>query len=317
MADIKRFIQNWDYYVFGNASSQPRSIVLDKSEITFVSVGQTSQLTATVLPSTAVDKSVTWSSSDTSIATVDNTWLVTCVSLWDCTITATTSNWLTATCAVAEAGGYTPTADTLIYFPLNSTYTYTDQSWNALQATNYNVTFWTNYWVDCGKFDTTTRIIITSSLTLPTNATFLCWCYLAQEKSNYDQKIFDMRSSSNYFIPYYYCGWVWGSGKGYWIFTTTDHYINNSVKEVWVLYYAKRNWSSVSFGYKWGATWSMTTTMYSGSITESAATIWNEHNSTTDRHFIGWLSELILEKRQWTDTEITDYYNLTKAKYWF
>lgn len=58
--------------MFGNASSQPRSIVLDKSEISFVSIGQTSQLTATVLPSTAADKSVTWSSSDTSIATVDN-----------------------------------------------------------------------------------------------------------------------------------------------------------------------------------------------------------------------------------------------------
>lgn len=77
----------------------PTSIVLDKNSITLTTIWDTEQLTATIEPSIC-DKSITWSSDDTTIATVDTSWLVTCVTPWDCTITATTVNGLTATCAV-------------------------------------------------------------------------------------------------------------------------------------------------------------------------------------------------------------------------
>lgn len=79
----------------------PTSISLDKSSISLTTVWQTEQLTATILPADA-RQTVTWTSSNTSIATVDSTWLVTCVTPWDATITATTVNWLTATCTVKE-----------------------------------------------------------------------------------------------------------------------------------------------------------------------------------------------------------------------
>ena len=78
----------------------PDSITLDKSFINLTTVWQTEQITATVLPSLS-DHSVTWSSDDTTVATVDQTWLVTCVTPWSCTITATTVNNLTATCRVS------------------------------------------------------------------------------------------------------------------------------------------------------------------------------------------------------------------------
>ena len=77
----------------------PTSIVLDKNSITLTTIWQTEQLMATIEPDVC-DKSITWSSDDTTIATVDTSWLVTCVTPWDCTITATTVNWLTATCTV-------------------------------------------------------------------------------------------------------------------------------------------------------------------------------------------------------------------------
>lgn len=83
----------------------PTSISLDKSSISLNTVWQTEQLTATVLPADA-RQTVTWTSSNTSIATVDTTWLVTCVTPWECTITATTVNWLTATCGVEKATIY-------------------------------------------------------------------------------------------------------------------------------------------------------------------------------------------------------------------
>jgi len=57
-----------------------------------INSGNKQQLTATVLPSTATNNSVSWSSNDTGIATVDFTGLVTGVAAGSVTITATTSD---------------------------------------------------------------------------------------------------------------------------------------------------------------------------------------------------------------------------------
>lgn len=66
-----------------------------------VEAGSTVQLTETVTPSNATDKSVSWSSSNTAVATVDSSGLVTGVAAGSATITATTTDGgLTDTCAV-------------------------------------------------------------------------------------------------------------------------------------------------------------------------------------------------------------------------
>lgn len=85
----------------------PESIVLDRSYIRLSNIWDTAQLTATIEP-TVSDHSITWSSDDTTVATVSTTWLVTCVTPWECTITATTVNGLTASCGVA--GWWLPSA---------------------------------------------------------------------------------------------------------------------------------------------------------------------------------------------------------------
>lgn len=80
----------------------PTSIVLDKSAISLTTVWQTEQLTATIEP-TVSDKTITWTTSDSTVATVVN-GLVTCVTPWTATITATTVNGLTASCGVSAWG---------------------------------------------------------------------------------------------------------------------------------------------------------------------------------------------------------------------
>lgn len=66
-----------------------------------VDMGSTVQLTETVLPSNATNKSVTWSSSNTSVATVNSSGLVTGISAGNATITVTTVDGSkTATCAI-------------------------------------------------------------------------------------------------------------------------------------------------------------------------------------------------------------------------
>ncbi|GEM_PF-958144 len=64
-------------------------------------LGSTSSLTATVSPSNATNKNVTWFSSKTGVVTVDSTGVLTPVSLGSATITARTADGgFTATCAV-------------------------------------------------------------------------------------------------------------------------------------------------------------------------------------------------------------------------
>ena len=82
-------------------------ITLDKTELT-VTEGNTGKLTATVAPADATDKTVTWSSADGNIATVEN-GVVTAVAAGNTTITAKAGEF-TATCAVtvkAVTPGYT------------------------------------------------------------------------------------------------------------------------------------------------------------------------------------------------------------------
>lgn len=68
-------------------------------------IGDTQQLTATVLPANADNKSVTWSSEPTSVATVSESGLVTAISGGEATITVTTEDGAktaTATVTVNE-----------------------------------------------------------------------------------------------------------------------------------------------------------------------------------------------------------------------
>ncbi|PID88408.1 MAG: hypothetical protein CSB06_00215 [Bacteroidia bacterium] len=75
-------------------------------------VGETATLTATVEPSDATNKSVTWSSDNESVATVDATGLVTAVAEGTATITVTTEDGSkTATCTVTVSNKSTGIED--------------------------------------------------------------------------------------------------------------------------------------------------------------------------------------------------------------
>ena len=109
-------------------------VTLDAANATLI-VDETKQLTATVLPEGATDSTVTWKSSDLTVATVDERGLVTAVSKGTATITVTTTDGgHTATCVVTvvdktelnelieEAEGLEENEDD-----------YTEESWAALE----------------------------------------------------------------------------------------------------------------------------------------------------------------------------------------
>lgn len=98
------------------------SVTLNKSLVNVV-IGETLQLIATVLPESATNKTVSWSSSNDTIASVSNTGLVTALSEGEVTITcvSNSNSDVTATCAInaVQAGAE---LDSLVY---------------CLKATNY------------------------------------------------------------------------------------------------------------------------------------------------------------------------------------
>lgn len=96
------------YYLDGSfrftkniTESEPETLTLNKSTVTVESVDDTDTLTATHTPSSPSDV-ITWSSSDTNVATVDSSGVVTVHGIGTATITATCGQ-LTATATVTQA----------------------------------------------------------------------------------------------------------------------------------------------------------------------------------------------------------------------
>lgn len=84
-----------------NINYPVQGISLNHDAKTFTKAGETLQLTATIYPDSATNKTVTWKSSDKTVATVDESGEVTAVGNGTANITATTEDGnYTATCKV-------------------------------------------------------------------------------------------------------------------------------------------------------------------------------------------------------------------------
>lgn len=90
------------YAVWKSNAVSVTGVSLDKSSVS-LKIGETDTLTATVAPSSATNKNVSWKSSDNSVATVEN-GIVTAIGEGTATITVTTDDGSkTATCTVTVA----------------------------------------------------------------------------------------------------------------------------------------------------------------------------------------------------------------------
>lgn len=106
--DQKALVDNYEglavaeiqYEELVEASKKVSGVTLDRNTLN-LTVGISGQLTATVTPSTAVNKNVTWSSSNTKVATVDSNGKVTAVAEGTAIINVTTEDGgRVATCIV-------------------------------------------------------------------------------------------------------------------------------------------------------------------------------------------------------------------------
>jgi beta-glucanase (GH16 family) len=82
-------------------TSVPVTSVSTTSSLALTKLGETSQLTASLVPAGATNKNVTWTSSNTAVATVSSTGLVTAIANGNAVVTVTTADGAkTATCAI-------------------------------------------------------------------------------------------------------------------------------------------------------------------------------------------------------------------------
>lgn len=292
----------------------PTSITLDKSSINLTTIWQTEQLTATIEP-TISDHSITWSSDDTTVATVSTTGLVTCVTPWSCTITATTVNGLTASCSVEQ--WWQPWANTLFYYEFEQNLN--DSSWNWNNATGswlgYELLNWEyvvkntnnyanlncpNVWtLGTGDFTFSVRMYPPNVSSLSSSNYYTIFGYTNNTTPitwpniwywGAEQKIaFRIIEWDVYFWP------TWSSLDGRWnhiVFTRKDGvcygYVNNTLVAQWTAWTNLPQTATRNVWYRWDYSPRPQTTKYDKAIFEN---VW------------------------WTAQEISNYYNSTKTNY--
>lgn len=317
-ADIGIDVDISKIYVYVYETVHVTGVTLNKGSIALTTAGQTEQLTATITPSNADDQTVVWSTSDSTVATVSQTWLVTCTTPWTATITVTTNDGgYTASCGVTDRQ-WQPWANTICYYPLDSTNTLNDLSWHNYTLTNsWSVAFWTNQGVDCAWFTSwggsswSRWLYRTSDLIIPNGSdyTFNVWLYKWSETMYYNPRIigrygypiFTYAARSKISVADSTSYWVTPDNWAWFLFTCVYDHTDNT----WAFYKnaayqnTQTNSSLFNTDYPWIVLW-------------TRDSLWTQY---WDK-WSWWMSNIIIENKKRTVQEISAYYDLIKSDYW-
>ena len=208
-----------------------------------------------------------------------------------------------------------PWENTVAYYPLNSTTTVNDQSWNNRNLTNHSVSFNTYDGVDCAYFNWSSQYLDETTINwglINWNLTISFWCKVTAWALN----------SIWYWKPYNWTLVLYNNLTSIYCDTsnnnnnTTHTTFSTSSLNVWNLITITWTWNTYTVYSNWTLSWSMTT---------SIPTSWNSHfylwcvGNDVDwlRAYMTWhLSNYIIENKVWTADEISNYYNTLKSKYW-
>lgn len=222
---------------------------------------------------------------------------------WDSTATKIRPVW------------WRPWANTVAYYPLTSTSTVNDMSGNELTLTNnWNAVFWTYDWVDCAYFNWNASLRQSSLTTqyIWQTFTFMAWMKVVTECNVWtynnqwtNRGIWLVIQNNNDKI--WGSIWQWGSFLDV-VYNTT---INNTWYLIWLTH--NSNWDlklyfngvQVQTG-SWAVNeWASNFAIWAAVFKESEIYYSN-----------GYVSNVIIEDKERTDQEVSEYYNLTKWNYW-
>ena len=203
---------------------------------------------------------------------------------------------------------YNPWSNTVAYYPLTSSTTVNDLSWNSRTLTNsWSVTFWTYKWVDCAYFSWS-NYLYNSSVYSNQNAITVSWWMYFIANSQYSDNVFR-----------------WGNNLWPWVDRTNN---NNFRCSPWLSAYiaisSDTTWRHYAFTYSWWSTWTLKFYVnwvliwtYSSATPPSSSWIAISRSyNNNEGYFKWWQSNIIVENKVRTDTEVLNYYNKSKSNYW-
>ena len=202
--------------------------------------------------------------------------------------------------------GWQPWANTIAYYPLNSTDNFNDKSGNWYNLTNSNVTIWTYQQVSCAYFNWNSYAT-NSSVVNGTTRTLSAWVYITTNTSS-NMWVICTWDTFNSFVGLWVNSWKW---------YITDRWYHDerwtiSILNWWHLLTATiTNWTTMIL-YTDGvqnASYNFNRSSW------NSITIWARTGSWTEK-LTWYVSEVILENKARTAQEVSDYFNLTKSQYW-
>ena len=198
--------------------------------------------------------------------------------------------------------GWKPWANTVAYYPLNSTDTYYDKSWN-----NYNLTpYWTPSYTST-YVDLTSGCLKIPNLTYST-CTVSFWC-----KRNWTQisrALVDMASSDTFIRFWYGTSWYINFQKSLPSWSWEQNLVYDTNRHL----YTVTNDSTGCIVYLDGS-YKYTLASF-GTQTSAWSSIWTGWNGTSTKNPNIYVSNFIIENKARTADEISEYYNRSKANYW-
>ena len=197
------------------ASVPATSVGISPTGAINLTVGATATLTATVSPSEATNKTVTWSSSNTAVATV-SAGVVSAKSVGNTIITATTNNGKTATRKVTVTTATDNTPPTVS----NKTITVTD----------VNATSVTILW------NTATDIVTSKA-----NLKYEMW---AEDREGYKSPVTTLTGLTGATASYTYSGLNEAESYAFWVVVVDEAYKQTKYDEVMVLTGKQVTWTS-------------------------------------------------------------------------
>lgn len=194
---------------------------------------------------------------------------------------------------------WTPNKNTIAYYPLTSTSTVNDLSWNNRTLTNYNnVAFGTYAWVDCAAFSWNKMILYHSDFPARWYGDYTMWCWMYTTSNNL-QYVLSFWNAVATALVMQIKNWhidpnIWNVSLNSWhhiVYTIASNTLKMYVDGTEV--------------YTW-------TYNVNGS-----KSLWIGRQTFTDTYNYMWyMSEVIVENKARTATEIANYYNTTKSNYW-
>lgn len=306
-------IKKWnDLFYFWDAPAHITWIQAKDSSISLTEIWETYQIEVVKVPEYSIEPiSLSYASSNTNIATVNNTWLVTCVTPWECTITITDSiNGYNTTVSVVQKRQ--PTENTMLYIPLDtdlidhwpnsislSTNSVSISTWIVTKRwvwnfTNNQIISWTN--IDNMAHDFTISMYMKWTSTSE-------WFFWQWSASTNRWLHFHFSTSRWLYLWFYYNDY--DSWIGSWTINDWNRH------QIWCTYNASTY--LVSLYIDWQKIWSKTLSSWFYAW-NNTFNIWKSVFSNAD--YVNWyMAEIVIENAIWDDNTFSSYHNNMKKRF--